>query len=72
MTYIIFTTNLLHSVFITYWSDMFRPQFLASFNEYTSFLVVCSFYVRVFGRSFTYEIKIKIKTLNSLKFVHKI
>ena len=35
--YIIFNTNFLHNVFISYYSDMFWPQFLAVFREHRSF-----------------------------------
>jgi len=34
---------------INYWSDMFRPQFLAIFRE---LIILCRLYVNLFGRSF--------------------
>jgi len=49
---------------------MFWPQFLGIFIELIS---LCSLYVNLFGRSFTYMIKIIIKIeLNSLRLVYNV
>jgi hypothetical protein len=47
---------------------MFRFQFLAIFMELVN---LCSLYVNIFGRSFTYMVKIEIKILNNILILIK-